>query len=409
MNIYSKDCLDRFVVKSEWAVITIPEIQLEIPKTTQKGSIKTVEGFLRATADGLALNQEERRLVDPDTALKIDEFIEKLERMCEGEDMPYHFKIDDPSGNSYIQNPHAPANDVYVTTTNYKRSKKQLAEMGFVDNDQVDDEEEAKGEFQKVDVPKEVKKNEFSMKETEDMIKLASKHSKTEDVEEEKEMLTPAGVDFAKSIDEQSKQVGNINNEAISLPMQCFQCGMIGIQKSCISNIPHFKEIIIMAFNCEFCGERSVEVKQGGGISEKARKITLSVEDERDLYRDLYKGDTCEVRIPELDFSLAAGTLGGIYTTVEGLLTKVHNKLEEANPFAAGDSAMNDKFKKFLAALEKLKQGEVKFTLILDDPLSNNYIYSELAPDPDPRLVIEDYERTFEQNEDLGINDMKVD
>lgn len=118
VNIYSKDCLNRFVVKSEFATISIPEIELEIPRDTQKASIKTIEGYLRATADGLKFNQEERRLQDPDTAMKIDEFIEKLERMCDGKDMPYHFLIDDPSGNSYVQNPHAPAKDVYVSGIN---------------------------------------------------------------------------------------------------------------------------------------------------------------------------------------------------------------------------------------------------------------------------------------------------
>jgi zinc finger protein len=117
VNVYSKDCLNRFVVKSEFGTITIPEIELEIPRDTQKATIKTIEGYLRATADGLKLNQEERRLQDPDTAMKIDEFIEKLERMCDGKDMPYHFLIDDPSGNSYVQNPHAPAKDVYVSGT----------------------------------------------------------------------------------------------------------------------------------------------------------------------------------------------------------------------------------------------------------------------------------------------------
>jgi len=32
VNVYSKDCLNRFIVKSEYAVISIPEIELEIPK-----------------------------------------------------------------------------------------------------------------------------------------------------------------------------------------------------------------------------------------------------------------------------------------------------------------------------------------------------------------------------------------
>lgn len=31
------------------------------------------------------------------------------------------------------------------------------------------------------------------------------------------------------------------------------------------------------------------------------------------------------------------------------------------------------------------------------------------APDPDPEMTIEQYERTYEQNEDLGLNDMKTE
>jgi len=45
----------------------------------------------------------------------------------------------------------------------------------------------------------------------------------------------------------------------------------------CCATIPFFKEIIIMAYSCEVCGHKSTEIKQGGGISEKATKITFSV------------------------------------------------------------------------------------------------------------------------------------
>lgn len=31
------------------------------------------------------------------------------------------------------------------------------------------------------------------------------------------------------------------------------------------------------------------------------------------------------------------------------------------------------------------------------------------APDLDPEMTIEQYERTYEQNEDLGLNDMKTE
>jgi zinc finger protein ZPR1 len=46
------------------------------------------------------------------------------------------------------------------------------------------------------------------------------------------------------------------------------------------------------------------------------------------------------------------------------------------------------------------------FTLVLDDPLANSYLQSLYAPDPDPNMQFETYERTWQQNEELGLNDM---
>jgi zinc finger protein len=56
-----------------------------------------------------------------------------------------------------------------------------------------------------------------------------------------------------------------------------------------------------------------------------------------------------------------------------------------------------------------VKNAERPFTLILDDPLANSYLQNLYAPDPDPNMEIELYDRTYEQNEDLGLNDMKVE
>ena len=36
-------------------------------------------------------------------------------------------------------------------------------------------------------------------------------------------------------------------------------------------------------------------------------------------------------------------------------------------------------------------------------------VQSLTAPEPDDSLVVEDYERSFEQNEELGLNDMKTE
>ena len=49
-------------MKSENATIRIPELDLEIPPETQKGTINTVEGLFSKTVDGLQELQEERRV-----------------------------------------------------------------------------------------------------------------------------------------------------------------------------------------------------------------------------------------------------------------------------------------------------------------------------------------------------------
>ena len=54
-------------------------------------------------------------------------------------------------------------------------------------------------------------------------------------------------------------------------------------------------------------------------------------------------------------------------------------------------------------------EGKMPFTLIMDDPLSASYVQNLYAPDPDPNMTIEEYTRSKEQDEDLGIADMKVE
>lgn len=44
-----------------------------------------------------------------------------------------------------------------------------------------------------------------------------------------------------------------------------------------------------MSTNCQSCGYKDNEVKSGGAVSEKGKKIILKVEDAEDLSRDLLK------------------------------------------------------------------------------------------------------------------------
>ena len=59
------------------------------------------------------------------------------------------------------------------------------------------------------------------------------------------------------------------------------------------------------------------------------------------------------ISIPELELELTHGSLGGLYTTVEGLVNRIRLNLVENNPFATGDST-------FRHHSESTEPGEVR-------------------------------------------------
>lgn len=125
------------------------------------------------------------------------------------------------------------------------------------------------------------------------------------------------------------------------------------------------------------------------------------------------QSETAGLTIPEIDLHLQPGTLGGRFTTLEGLLNQVYEELDE-KVFAKGDSAAaggqaSGGMEAFLGRLKAAMEVSHAFSVILDDPLANSYIQNLYAPDDDPNMEIEEYERTYDQNEDLGLNDIQVE
>ena len=69
------------------------------------------------------------------------------------------------------------------------------------------------------------------------------------------------------------------------------------------------------------------------------------------------QSDTCRFTIPEMDFELMMGTLGGKFTTLEGILTDIKNQL--LRPFAlmrGGDSATKESGGKLRTFIDKLDE-----------------------------------------------------
>ncbi|KIJ61979.1 hypothetical protein HYDPIDRAFT_115119 [Hydnomerulius pinastri MD-312] len=378
LKVLHRGDLDRQLIRSEACTIEIPEFQLQLPP--MRGQLTTVEGLLRDIVADLSTDQLLRRIQDEVTYSKIQEIIDGLKLVIddnEDEDEEegaapkktvaeklkedpvkkvLTIKLDDPSGNSFLEFSGSMADPKWNLKT-YTRSIAQARALGL-----IPPEEE----------------------------------SKEEEGDEEKK----GGVD------------GN-NEEIYEFPGICSRCGRELVTRMKKVSIPYFKDTLIMSTNCEACGYRDNEVKSGAAISEKGKKITLKVEDQEDLGRDILKSETSGLTIPEIDLVLQPGTLGGRFTTLEGILEQVYEELSE-KVFTTGDSTTignedREKFQEFLQNLKAVTKAERQFTLILDDPLANSYIQNLYAPDPDPNMTIETYERTWQQNEELGLNDMNVE
>ncbi|XP_075881209.1 zinc finger protein ZPR1 [Nelusetta ayraudi] len=350
LRVKTKKDLDREVVKADCATTRIPELDFEIPPFTQKGALSTVEGLLDRAVAGLEQDQPVRRATDPQVADKIDEFIQKLCKL-KAVESEFTVVIEDPSGNSFVENPVAPQKDESLTVSRFNRTVQQDVSLGLRADDDL--EEEAP----------------------------------------------------ANSIDA-------MRNEVLVFNTNCPECNSPASTNMKLVQIPHFKEVVIMATNCDSCSHRTNEVKSGGATEDQGTKITLRITDNSDMSRDVLKSETCGVLIPELEFELGMAVVSGKFTTLEGLLTDIKDVIVTRNPFVSGDSTTSDRMERlneFAEKIDKIIAGEMVVHFILDDPAGNSYLQNIYAPDPDPEMTIEKYTRTFEQNEELGLNDMKTE
>ncbi|KAI9923081.1 hypothetical protein PsorP6_000250 [Peronosclerospora sorghi] len=368
LELTEKKDLNRQLIKADTGVVYFPSLDFEIPRQTQRGSINTIEGIMQKAIEDLRENQEHRREINPEMTEKIDEFIAKLAMMSAGITLPFKIVLDDPSGNSHLENPHAPMADPKMKITHYYRSEQQDLDCGL----QPDMSHDAPAQTPRV-LPH---RNE--------------------------------------GLDKFVEEANIAKKEVIQIPANCYACQAPGYSCMCMTDIPHFKEIIIMSFNCESCGFKTNEVKAGGAIPSQGERITLKVDVSKDpdvMDRDILKSDSACVNIPEIELEMAHGSLGGLYTTVEGLLDKIRQNIEEGNPFAVGDSdGGRSLLNAWLGRLDALKRGAELFTLILEDPLGNSFIYSPFGSvNDDPYMTTEMFTRSEYEDEVLGILDMKVE
>ncbi|KAK3946374.1 ZPR1 zinc-finger domain-containing protein [Diplogelasinospora grovesii] len=346
---------ERQVVKSDTATVKFIELDVEVP--AGRGQLTNVEGLLTTIVDDLEAGQEQRKEQAPEVYTKVEEIITKGRAMLAGEAFPFRLVVDDPAGNSFIS-PDMRDGVGKWEKREYLRTPEQNEALGLTDT-------------------------------------------------------VTTGLDDDGNI---------VPDQIYQFPASCPGCMHPCTTNMKMVDIPHFRQVIIMNTSCDDCGYKSNDVKTGGEIPDKGKKTTLRVKTAVDLARDILKGESCTLECPELNLSVNPGTLGGRFTTVEGLLTQVRddlrNQIFEADGEAGSErqsdslsAAERQRWTDFFAGLDKAISGEREFTIVMTDPLAGSYVQS-LADDPgklDDQMTEEEYERTEEEEEELGLSDMKVE
>lgn len=356
LNVENHSDMSRQVIRSDTSIFKLESLGIEMPKGDSQ--MTTVEGVVQRIHDNLASEQPLRRIQAPEMHDALAPIIEKLENLLEGNGFPFVISLDDPTGNSWIA-PNPLDRGAKYRRRDYPRTHEQNEELGI-----AGDPEAVQNEG--------------------------------EDTEFESEI---------------------VDGKVYSLPSECPGCS-----KSCFVNmkkvnIPYFKEVFVWGTVCEHCGYRTSDVKTGGEVPDKGKKITLDVQNREDLSRDILKSDTCALSSEELEVSVEPGTLGGRFTTVEGLLTEIRDQLrgqifDVETDQIGGDSmeaSVKEKWTRFFGRLDAAIEGTLKFVVTLQDPMANSYVQDLCVPAVDPQLKIEEYTRSEEEDDDLGLKDMKTE
>jgi len=195
----------------------------------------------------------------------------------------------------------------------------------------------------------------------------------------------------------------------------CMNCHDQGLTTFYLTNIPHFREIIISAFRCEHCGYTDTLVQPNTDIPTHGVKYKLQVTTPQDLNRQVVKSAYCTITIPELGLVIPKESQASQLSTVEGILQKTTVALHESNEERKKvDPEAAAKVQEFVTQLALYTAGHVgddgvllerPFTFEMEDPSGDSHIQSDVvAPDnDDPQLLETHYVRSEDDNKLIGL------
>lgn len=142
------------------------------------------------------------------------------------------------------------------------------------------------------------------------------------------------------------------------------------------TEIPYFGKVFLYSMTCTSCKYHKADVE--AAEQNEPAKYTFEISSEDDMKVRVVKSSEATVKIPHITTITPGPAAQGYVTNIEGILNRVKAQIETLRDTAEDDDDKT-KAKNLLKKLIKIKWGQEKQKIIIEDPSGNSAIISDKA------------------------------
>jgi len=140
--------------------------------------------------------------------------------------------------------------------------------------------------------------------------------------------------------------------------------------------IPYFGIAYLFSMDCSSCDYFKADIEFEK--QQKKAKYKLDIDSEEDMKIRIIKSSNATIKIPRIITITPGPMSNGYITNVEGIINRVEKVLKDKLE-TEDDNSKKKKLKNMIKKLQKVKWGNEKLTLIIEDPTGNSAIISDKA------------------------------
>ncbi len=144
-----------------------------------------------------------------------------------------------------------------------------------------------------------------------------------------------------------------------------------------LTEVPYFGKLYLFSMKCNNCKYSLSDVE--AEEQKDPIKYTIETDSEEDMKIRVVKSSNATINIPQLRMKMESGPNSiGFVSNIEGILKKFEEVIESQRDNTE-EPEIKKKAKSLLKKIRKIKYGDEKVKIVIDDPSGNSAIISKKA------------------------------